>query len=177
MIGLMRSVARSSPMTVIAPAMAADDWARLVDAGLHVVAGSHCIACDGTAPGLSIDQSKLELQPSLAPRLVIQRAAKTVSLDGTPKTLSDQEFQLLVLLAEHALKSPAIVENRAIEAHIWGASIHRISSQVREPVRALRNALARGSADATSVRALIENRRNPNGYRLAIEPNEIAITD
>ncbi|MGD9882527.1 MAG: transcriptional regulator [Reyranella sp.] len=177
MIGLMRSVARSSPMTVIAPAMAADDWARLVDAGLHVVAGSHCIACDGTAPGFSIDQSKLEPQPSLAPRLVIQRAAKTVSLDGTPKTLSDQEFQLLVLLAEHALKSPAIVENRAIEAHIWGASIHRISSQVREPVRALRNALARGSADATSVRALIENRRNPNGYRLAIEPNEIAITD
>jgi DNA-binding winged helix-turn-helix (wHTH) protein len=177
MIGLMRSVARSVPITVIAPAMAADDQARLVDAGLHLVSGLDCIACDGAASGFAIDQSKLESRPSLAPRLVIRRTAKTVSLDGMPKTLSDQEFQLLVLLAEHALKSPAIVENRAIEAHIWGASIHRISSQVREPVRALRNALARGSADATSVRALIENRRNPNGYRLAIEPDEIAITD
>jgi DNA-binding winged helix-turn-helix (wHTH) protein len=175
LIGLMRSLARSSSITVIAPAMAADDRARLVDAGLHLVDVSHCIACDGATPGLAIDQSKLEAQPSLAPRLVIQRAAKTVSLDGTPKTLSDQEFQLLVFLAEHALKSPAIVENRAIEAHIWGASIHKISSQVREPVRALRDALARGSTDATSVRALIENRRNPNGYRLALPPEEIEL--
>ena len=175
MIVLMRSVARSSPITVIAPAVAADDWARLVDAGLHVVAALDCIACDGAAPGLAIDQSRLEARPSLAPRLVIRRTAKTVSLDGRPKILSDQEFQLLVFLAEQALKSPAIVENREIEAHIWGANIHRISSQVREPVRALRDALTRGSADIKSVRALIENRRNPNGYRLALPPEAIQL--
>ena len=175
MIGLMRSVARSSPITVIAPALAADDQARLVDAGLHLMSGLDCIACDGAASGFAIDQSKLESRPSLAPRLVIRRTAKTVSLDGMPKTLSDQEFQLLVLLAEHALKSPAIVENRAIEAQIWGANIHRISSQVREPVRALRDALALGSADAKAIRALIENRRNPNGYRLALAPEEIEL--
>ena len=170
-IGLMRSVARSSPVTVIAPTMAADDLARLVDAGLHLASGADCIATSGFA----IDQSKLEPQLRLAPRLVIRRTAKIVSLDGMPRTLSDQEFQLLVLLAEHALKSPAIIENRTIEAHIWGANIHKISSQVREPVRALRDALAVGSADAEAIRVLIENRRNPNGYRLALPPDEIEL--
>lgn len=175
LISLLRSIARSMPITVIAPAMASDDQSRLVDAGLHLVSGWDCIAGDGAASGFAIDQSKLELGPISAPRLVIRRTAKTVSLYGMPKTLSDQEFQLLVLLAEHALKSPAIVENRAIEAQIWGANIHKISSQVREPVRALRDALALGSADPKTVRALIENRRNPNGYRLALPPEEIEL--
>ncbi|MCB8836168.1 hypothetical protein [Aurantimonas sp. VKM B-3413] len=177
MIGLMLSVARSSAVTVIAPAMTAGDLARLVDAGLHFIGVSDCISCDGDAPGFAIDQAKLQLRPSSAPRLVIRRTARTVSLDGMPKTLSDQEFQLLVFLSEHALKSPAIVENRVIEAHIWGANIHKIASQVREPVRALRDALALGSRDATAARALIENRRSPNGYRLALPPEEIQLIE
>jgi DNA-binding winged helix-turn-helix (wHTH) protein len=174
-IGLMRSIARSSPITVIAPVTTADDQARFDDAGLLLVSGRDCIAGDEATSGFGIDQSKLELRPSLAPRLVIRRAAKTVSLDGMSKTLSDQEFQLLVLLAEHALKSQAVLENRQIESRIWGANIHRISSQVREPVRALRNALTIGSADPKAVRALIENRRNPNGYRLALPPEQIEL--
>ncbi len=120
MIGLMRSIARSLSIVVIAPAMAADDQARLVDAKFHVVAGPDCIARDEATAGLAIDQSKLDVPPRLAPRLVIRRAAKTVCLDGLPKTLSEQEFQLLVLLAEHALKSQAVLENRQIEARIWG---------------------------------------------------------
>ena len=92
------------------------------------------------------------------------------------RILSEQAFQLLVLLAEHALKSPAILENCQIEAHLWGTNIHRISSQVREPVRALRDALAADSANSEAVRTLIENRRNPNGYRLVLAPEDIELT-
>lgn len=172
-LSLMRSIARSLPITVIAPAMAADDQARIIDAGLLLVVGRDCIGGDEATASFCIDQSKIEPRPRLAARLVIQRTAKIVILDGVPKRLSDQEFQLLVLLAEHALKSPAVLENRKIEARIWSTNIDKISSQVREPVRALRDALALDSADPKAVRTLLENRRNPNGYRLVLAPEEI----
>jgi hypothetical protein len=175
LISLMRSVARSSPITTIAPAAIADQQARFDDAGVLLVSVPDCIGGDDTTSGFAIDHSKLELRPGFAPRLVIRHAAKAVSLDGLPKALSDQEFKLLALLAEHALKSPAVLENRQIESKIWGTNIHRISSQVREPVRALRNALASGSADPAAVRALIQNRRNPNGYRLALAAEDIKL--
>ena len=174
-IRLMRSITRSMPMTLISPGMNADDQARVVDAGLHLVSVADCIAGNETASGFGIAHSELEPRPSLPPRLVIGRAARIVSLDGHSKALSEQEFKLLLVLAEHALKSPAVLENRQIEASIWGSNIHRISSQVREPVRALRDALARECADPKAARALIENRRNPNGYRLALTPADIKL--
>lgn len=173
LISLVRSLSRSLPATIIAPAMAAAERAHFVEAGVQVVSMEDCFG--GSATGFAIDQSKVKPSPSTAPRLVIQRTGKTVTLDGLPKALSEQAFKLLVFLAEHALRSPAIVENRVIEKHIWGAQLHRVSSHVREPVRALRDHLAAGSVDAKATRELIENRRKSNGYRLALLPEEIEL--
>jgi hypothetical protein len=171
----LRMIARSSPITMIAPALSAAEQLRFAEAEIRLVT-----VCDVIGPGdgatpFAIDLAKLEPPSTVAPRLIIGRSANSVLLDGVPKTLSDQTFTLLLLLAEHAMKSPAILENRRIEDCLWGSNVHRITSEVREPVRALRDALTTGSADPKAVRSLIENRRNPNGYRLALAPVEIRL--
>jgi hypothetical protein len=171
----LRMFARSSPITMIAPALSAAEQLRFAEAEIHLVT-----VCDVIGPGdgvtpFAIDLAQLEPPSTFAPRLVIGRSAKSVSLDGVPKTLSDQTFTLLLLLAEHAMKSPTVLDNRRIEDCLWGSNVHRITSEVREPVRALRDALTAGSADPKAVRSLIENRRNPNGYRLALAPVEIRL--
>ncbi|GGO15893.1 hypothetical protein GCM10007972_24450 [Iodidimonas muriae] len=170
LIATLRMVERSAPITVIAPTPPASERTRFAEAEiLHVDVGA-CIGED-----FVLDHARLEPPHAFAPRLVIGRAARSVMLDGVPKLLSEQAFKLLVLLAEQALKSPAIVENRVIESHLWGSSIHRITSEPREPVRALRDALVGNSADSRAVRSLVENRRNPNGYRLVLTPEEIEL--
>lgn len=47
--------------------------------------------------------------------------------------------------------------------------------EVREPIRALRDALTAGSPDPKAARLLIANGRNPNGYRLVLRPEEIQL--
>lgn len=176
LVAELRMTARSSPITILTPALPAAEQLRFATAEIHTVAVCDAIrSYDGTAP-FAIDLARLEPTPQFMPRLVIARSAKSVSLDGVPKILSDQAFKLLIFLAEHTVKSPAIVENRQIEDHLWGANIHRITSEVREPVRGLRDALATDSSNPNAVRSLIENRRNPNGYRLALAPEDILLS-
>lgn len=170
LVATLRMVERSAPITVITPSLLASEQTRFAEADILLVTAGACIGED-----FVLDHTRLEPPLAHRPRLVIQRTSRSVMLDGVPKLLSEQAFKLLVLLAEQALKSPVIVENRYIEDRLWGSNIHRITSEVREPVRALRDALASNSADSRAVRSLIENRRNPNGYRLVLTPEEIAL--
>lgn len=174
LVSAIRLLDRSSEIILIAPLPSAAEQIQLAATGMHVVCTDECFP--DSLPSFALDLARLEPHTRSAPRLAISRSAKSVTLDGNPKSLPEQSFKLLVLLAEQAVKSPAIVENRRIEDHLWGANVHKITSEVREPVRALRDALATGSADPKSVRALIENRRNPNGYRLALAPDAIQLT-
>ena len=90
---------------------------------------------------------------------MIKRRARQVTFDGRNIHLSEQLFTLLLFLAERARESPATVEIRDIEDHVWGASIHRISSSIREPIRALRSALKEATGSDLAGRRLIEYRR------------------
>ena len=174
LVGLIRLLNWSSEISLIVPLPSAAEQMHLAEAGMHVICTHECFP--DSLSSFALDLARLEPQTRSAPRLAISRSAKSVTLDGNPKSLPEQSFKLLLLLAEQALKSPAIVENRRIEDHLWGTNLHKITSEVREPVRALRDALATGSADPKSVRALIENRRNPNGYRLVLAPDAIQLT-
>jgi len=173
-IAKIRLLFPSAQVTMIAPDLSISELAGLAESGIQVITTNEYL-CGGNSNGFAIDLARLERPHVTVPRLSINRAARTVSLDGQPKTLPDQAFQLLILLAEHALNSAAIVENRVIEARLWGSNIHKISSQVREPVRTLRDALATGSSDPNAVRGLIENRQKPTGYRLAMTAEEIEL--
>lgn len=120
------------------------------------------------------------LTPSIAedhrgPRLLIDKLAPNVCLDGVDKTLSPQEYRLLLLLAEKVIAGGRTAENREIEAQIWGDSLHRIARPVRDVVRELRHKLAAGASDAAAARAIIKNWRSPNGYRLTLTPEQIEI--
>lgn len=173
-IAKLRILHPSAQVVMIAPLRSVSERVVFTEVGMQVIGIEECIG-GGTRDAFAIDLTTLDASQVVVPRLVIQRAAKTVSLDGHVKALSNQAFQLLLLLAEHALRSPAVLENRVIEAHLWGSNIHKITSQVREPVRALRDALATDSSDSEAVRALIENRHNPHGYRLTLSSDEIEI--
>jgi hypothetical protein len=172
LIVAMKASARGQPMTLVAPPLPISERQQFKQAGVHLVAIGDAVGRNNDA-AWALDTSRLAPETGVVPRLVICRAAKNVTLDGVTKMLADQSFKLLVLLAEQTLKSQAVVEKRRIEGHLWGANVHRITSEVREPVRALRDALAADSADPKAIRSLIENRRNPNGYRLALAPEEI----
>lgn len=172
---LLKTTAGGAPVTVLAPGPGPAIRLRFLEAGVHLVDLRAALNPTGGA----IDQlDRVMLDPGPAgPRLVLERRARRASLDGRGIRLSEQLFALLLFLAERALESPRTVDFRAIEDHVWGAGIHRIASGIREPIRALRDALAADAEDRNAARALIENARNPNGYRLDLPATEIAIAD
>jgi DNA-binding winged helix-turn-helix (wHTH) protein len=172
LVGALRMIARSSPITMIAPALSLAEQLRFAEAEIHLVTVHDVIGPgDGTMP-FAIDLAKLESPSAFAPRLVIVRSAKSVTLDGVSSTLSDQSFELLCLLAERASTDNPFASTRDVEARIWGDSIHRVSRAARDVVRELRNALAADVSEPDALRQLIENKRN-RGWRLTLTADEI----
>lgn len=172
---LLKAAATGAPVTVVAPDPGPAVRLRLLEAGIDLVDLRSILL---PTPGMVDRLDFAMLEPRIiAPRLVIERRARRASLDGRSVHLSDQLFALLHFLAQRALDGPETVDFRVIEDHVWGASIHRISSGIREPIRALRDAMTFGADDRKAARALIENTRNPNGYRLNLPAAEIAIVD
>lgn len=172
---LLKAAAGNAPITFVAPDPGPAVRLRFIEAGIDLLdLRSILLPTEGAVDRL--DPAVLEPRTGER-RLVIERRARRASLDGRGIHLSDQLFELLLFLAERALASPETVDFRVIEGHVWGSGIHRISSGIREPVRALRDALAAGADDRKAARALIENTRNPNGYRLDLPVGEIAIAD
>lgn len=161
MIGLMRSIARSSPVTVIAPAMAADDLARLVDAAISVVSMEGCLG--GNAAGIAIDLSTLESASAFEPHLVIFRLGQRVILDGTEMHIPQQPFKLLVMLAEAVGGRSGYLTPHQIEAENSGRG-------AADLVRELRGFLSENREGRGAE--LIKTRRSPTGYFLALAPEE-----
>lgn len=170
---LLKAAGGGAPVTVAGPDPGPAIRLRFLEAGIDLVELQSALR--PTAHGIDVlDRGALE-PVAIGPRLVIERRARRVTFDGRNVHLSEQVFGLLVFLAEHARRSPAPVAIRAIEDHVWGAGIHRITSSIREPMRALRKALAAGVEDKVAVQNLIEYRRNPNGYCLMIYAGDIEI--
>jgi hypothetical protein len=161
MIGLMRSVARSSPITVIAPAMAADELARFVDAGIVAIPIVGCL--DGNAAGFAIDLSKLESAATFEPHLVIFRLSQRVILNGIEMHIPQQPFKLLVMLAEAVGGRSGYLTPHQIEAENSGRG-------AADLVRELRRLLSEGRQGRGAD--LIKTRRSPTGYFLALVPEE-----
>lgn len=155
MIGLMRSIARSMPITVIAPAMAADDLTRFVEASISVVSTEACLA--GDAAGFAIALSTLESAPALKPHLVVFRLSQRVILDGNEMHIPQQPFKLLVKLAEAVGARKGYLTSQDIEAENSGRG-------AADLVRELRDFLQ------DHEKKLIKTRRSPTGYFLALAP-------
>ncbi|MCG8270190.1 hypothetical protein MIC97_01510 [Aquamicrobium sp. NLF2-7] len=157
MIGLMRSAARSSPIIVIAPAMAADELARFVEAAISVMSIDGCLGRNAT--GFAIDLSKLESAATFEPRLVIFRQSQRVILDGIEMHIPQQPFKLLVILAEAVGTRKGHLTPQEIEAENSGRSAGDL-------IRDLRNALH------DDQKTLIRTRQSPTRYFLGLAAGE-----
>ncbi len=162
----LAEVARGARCIVLGPQLATDAVMRFADRGMDFIPIR--MALLGDERRLHLDPAALEPRATL-PRLQIDRAARRVSVDGRVVHTSEQQFSLLSLLAESASTSGAPVSNRSIEDHLWGTAVSRVAIQAKEPIRSLRKAL--GAAID------IQNTRNPNGYRLVLDPSDIVIRD
>lgn len=171
----LRAIVGSVPLTIVAPHADPATRRRLLEADIYFVVLQSVLARGEHGVDV-LGHAALEPSPT-GPRLAILRRARRASLDGRDIRLSEQLFVLLLFLAERAHGGPETVEFRVIEDHVWGEGIHRISSGIREPIRALRKALAASAEDETATRKLIENTRNPNGYRLRLPAGDIVISD
>ena len=159
MIGLMRSIARLLPIMLIAPAMAADDQARFIEAGISVVSTGGCIDADAT--GFAIDTATLETAPTFEVQLVIFSLSQRVVLDGIEMHIPQQPFKLLVMLAEAVGGRKVYLTPHEIEAENSGRG-------AADLVRELRGFLSEGRRGRGAD--LIKTRRSPTGYFLALAP-------
>ncbi|MFN3351245.1 hypothetical protein [Pseudorhodoplanes sp.] len=174
LIVAMKALARGQPVTLVAPPLPTSERQHFRQAGIHLVAVGDAIGHNGSA--WALDPSRLVPEIVVAPRLVITRSAKFVSLDDIDYALSDQTFKLLCLLAARARSDQPFAATRDIEQEIWGSSLHRVSRSARDVVRELREALVAGASDRDAVRRLIENQRN-RGWRLTLVADAIDLRD
>lgn len=170
LIVAMRASARGQPMTLVAPPLPMSERQQFKQAGIHLVAVGDAIGHNGAA--WALDPSRLAPETVVAPRLLIARSVKSVSLDGVDYALSDQTFKLLCLLAARARGDQPFANTRDIEQEIWGSSLHLVSRSARDVVRELRKALLTGASEPDALRRLIENKRN-RGWRLTLAADMI----
>jgi hypothetical protein len=165
LMGMLIKAARGAASTLLAPTgMPAESRRLLDDAGIHVVAVLDAVGDDSGAP---FALRPGVLVPTIAPKLLLDRARLAVSLLGIEGTLAKQSFDLLWILAE---AGGAVVEHRTILARLW--SQPRAKAAVNDAVRDLREGLVKIAPRGES---LVETKMG-QGYRLALDPGEIAFS-
>lgn len=131
-------------------------------------------ALAATAPATAAAKTKIQ---QAAVRLRIERGRELVFVDGSERPMPEQLFKLLCLFAERAIRDGGVVANADIEKHLWGDNIYKMSRDIRDVIRELRDAYAGdGGEDREALRQTIEVRAR-RGYRLQLAADEIALED
>lgn len=144
---------------------------HLAEAGLRIMVTMEAL---GDA-GFALDPAVLAPGLPGTVRLIVNRAGGRAALDRRSLDLTKQPFRLLVKLAEIAKRHNGFVEVPAIEQAIYQDQIRPAAREPRDIIRLLKDGLAAGleGAEAKAVRDLIEGKRQPSRYRLALTPEEI----
>jgi hypothetical protein len=169
---LIRGRSEPSETTLLLPRAVPESLRQhLTEAGLRVVAAADALA----GSGFALDPAVLAPGVQGRVRLIVVRTGCTAVLDGYPLRLGDQPFRLLLKLADAAQRHGGFVEVSEIDRAIYGKQIRPASRETRDIIRLLRDGLAAGldGAEATAARDLIESKRQPSRYRLALTPEEI----
>ena len=160
----LRAAASGAPITLIAPEIPPAVQLRFSDAGIDVA-----VLCSVLAPSSSgidvINVAALET-PAHAPRLLIAKAAQTVTLDDRRLHFPSQLQRLVMMLALQALTKDPILSHQVI-----GGETGRES---RDLIRELRDNLASQGLSKAEANALIKT-VTPRGYRLGLDPAEISL--
>lgn len=144
---------------------------QFMDAGINLIPAEDALAENDDRRPFALDPHRLTRPAGGASvRLVIRTAERTVTFDGQPLHVAPQPFDLLVLLARHALSNPLRLHPRDIENALFGTAVHGHS--VTDIVRRLRDAFAPFVGGRAAADSLIDNKPR-HGYRLALQPHEI----
>jgi hypothetical protein len=144
---------------------------HLAEAGLRIMKTMEALS----EAGFALDPAALAPGLPGKVRLVIGRAGRMVALDRRPLQLGDQPLRLLVKLAEAAQRHGGFVETHELDRAIYGDQIRPAAREPRDIIRLVKDGLAAGleGAEAKAARDLIESKRQPSRYRLALTPEEI----
>jgi hypothetical protein len=172
LVTLIRARSEPSETTLLLPSAVPESVRQdLAEAGLRVVATADALA----GSGFALDPAVLAPGLPGRVRLIIGRAGRTVALDRRPLRLGDQPFRLLLKLADAAQRHGGFVEVPEIDRAVYGNQIRPASRETRDIIRLLKDGLTAGldGAEAKAARDLIEGKRQPSRYRLALASEEI----
>lgn len=173
--GLIAALQRveKQPITLLGPAVPVAERLRFAEASIHHVSITEAICADGFA----LDQQKLMLSPSVAPRLTVFVQENRIVLDGKSLVLSAQNFKLMALLASELVEGSPVVSHAEIAGKLWAGEERE--SLIGDPVRNLRNALKKAfSKNVSGKKALAPHLIEAvagMGYRLALDKSEVMI--
>ena len=172
LVTLIRTRVDPAETTLLLPSAVPESQRQhLAEAGLRIMTTTEALG----ASGFALDPDALAPGMPGKVRLIIGSAGRTAALDRRPRQLGDQPFRLLVKLADAAKRHDGFVELPDIERAIYGDQIRPAARDTRDIIRLLRDGLAAGldGAEAAAARDLIEGKRQPSRYRLALTPEEI----
>lgn len=159
LVAALRADHRQRPITLIAPPLTAADRMALAGAGISIISRDDCIM-DGECGGVVVDLAAIDPQPAAVPRLIIQRSALRITLDGIERQMPLQPFNLLVLLAEALFAGKPAVTVPEIDKKFSG----------RRPADLVRD-LRKHMGD----RSLIRSQRSPSAYLLVLATHEVEL--
>ena len=164
---MLRSVARGTGITLVAPTPAADARRRFFDAAdVRLVELRTAIKTSNRL--LVLDTSSAEPVSPFVPRLTICLATRKVLVDGTPQHVPGQPFRFLAMLVE-AIERGGGVTKACIES----AFSQRAPSDI---ARDLKERLSAGRSEANVIRAWIIAEGNPAEYRLTLPRASVEVT-
>ena len=154
------------PVCVLASAPAPSLVLRLREAGVQIRPLADVLSTGaGGRYRLAIEQVPVA---AARVRLGLRRGVQTAILDGRQLDLPMQRFVLLRMLAEQLFRRDPVLLAQTIE--------RELGRDPRGIVRDLRAALVAAGLSKAEAEALIKLVRN-RGYRLGLEPEEVAIED
>ncbi len=171
LIATMRLAQPVTPTTLVGPAVEAADQLRFAEAGIHFVPVSHAFG-ERSRP-MSLDFSRLQPLSAAAPRLVLNRPRRTLTLDGREFEIPPRSFALLWLMAETVAGGGGVVTHQRIESRLWGKQpVARTATA--DAARDLREALKVIAGDGEAPGELIET-RSGQGYLLNLPADAIRL--
>ena len=170
MISVLKANSDELPMSLIAPVKKQEDFHRLAAASIHVVQTADAFPHEGAA--FTIDMTKMAPAVSHSSRLTLYRAQSKMVLDGDPLDLPKVSFQLLWLLADHAMRGDGLIDRRQIEDALWSTTVSRTAAA--DAIRNLRKALRKLDRKDRSTGSLIKT-MNIQGYVLDIAASDIRL--
>lgn len=164
-VAIIRQAANGASATLLGPKLSTSDMLHLDNAGIHYVETAMALDPSGPTSGFLLDLARLVPAAANA-KLFLRRSTGEVSVAGLSLSLTRQTLAVLEKLVDAALSGQSLVTHQDIEAALRRAP--------RDLIRDLRKAFQAAGMTEAETKRLIKS-VSSRGYRLALQPSEIAV--